>query len=74
MSEFRLETADKNAKRIMDGSSIVGWVLRLTNGTWGLYDADEQRVWHLNFVTPKTALRRFKEVAHHPAAQPEEKS
>lgn len=62
MSGILARRHDANAYRLMDGGAIVGFALRLADGSWGLYDGDERRLAERTFPTPKAAAAAWRDV------------
>lgn len=61
MSNETLERYDRDCVRIRRSEHIVGMILRLANGQWGLFDTNDKRVTRdrVAFRTPKEALDYF---------------
>jgi len=49
---MKLDRHDKDCYRIMEGTAIVGFAMRMSNGKWGAYTTDDIRLTRLTFSKP----------------------
>ena len=52
----------RHAKRLQRDNTIVGMLLQLGNGQWGVYDIEEKPLTNQSFSTPKQARDAFVEI------------
>lgn len=58
----------RNAKRLQRGGTIVGMLLQMSNGRWGIYDTNERQITLETFQTPKKARDAFVKLEKDPSS------
>ena len=53
MSDLKMQIAGTDAMRLMRGPHVVGMLLKMSNGRWGIYDRNERP------LTKATYLQAF---------------
>ena len=56
------ERYDKDCYRILNANEVIGFVLAFSNGTWGIFDADDKRIGKRHFEKPRKAYEHWKEI------------
>jgi hypothetical protein len=60
LKSYTLEACgDKDAQRILRNGEIVAFALRLSNGKWGAYDAEDKPITNAKFSSANAVLKWF---------------
>lgn len=54
---------DAQCYRLWQDKKVVGFALKLTNGRWGMFDANDKRLTIRTFQAPKDVAASFSEFA-----------
>ena len=58
----KIESAGRDAKRLVRGGKTVGMLLRLSDDRWGIYDAEERRLTMARYRLPSLARDLFDKI------------
>lgn len=58
---MKIEKIDRAVTRIVDGDRAIGLALLLTNGKWGAFDLDQNRLSPRTFLSARRVMAFFEE-------------
>ena len=62
ISPLKTRRYDSNSIRLMRGEHIVGMLLKMADGTWGIYDKDEKRLTKTTYGSSHMAAKKAEEL------------
>lgn len=59
MTKLTCHAAGRGVKRVQQGETIVGFLLQMANGRWGLYSDEEKRLVYATYESHQDAFKAF---------------